>query len=309
MRAEGRGRAAWVKAAIFGGICLAGGAAIAADAPAADVAKPPTKPEVVRDVTYADRGTIKLLADVFMPPGAGPFPSVLVVHGGAWMIGNKSHMERVSNLLAEHGYSVVAINYRLAPQHPFPAQIEDCKTAVRWMRTNAAQYKIDPQHIAGYGYSAGGHLVALLGTTDPSCGLEGADCKPDSPASRLQCVVAGGAPCDFRPLPADNQRLAYWLGGSRAEKPEAYELASPVKFITKDDPPVFFFHGEADNLVPLASPKAMAEQLKAVGVPATLFTLPKAGHMDAYRDPGAPLEAIKFLDGQLKTGQLKRRAG
>jgi acetyl esterase/lipase len=256
--------------------------------------------KVTRDVSYVTRGETDLKADVYSPDGPGPFPGVLVVHGGAWAGGNKSHMERVSRLLVGHAYTVVAINYRLAPQFPFPAQIEDCKTAVRWMRSNAALYKIDPTHIAGYGYSAGGHLVTLLGTTDPTCGLEGPDVTPESPDTRLQCVVAGGAPCDFRIMPADNKTLAFWLGGSRAEKPDLYELASPAKFISKDDPPVFFFHGEHDWLVPVASPQFMVAQLKAVGVTASLLTLPQTGHIAAFLDKAPVLEAIKFLDTQLK---------
>lgn len=256
--------------------------------------------KVTRDVAYAQRGETELKADVYSPEGPGPFPGVLVVHGGAWAGGNKSHMERVSRLIAGHDYTVVAINYRLAPQHPFPAQIEDCKTAVRWMRTNSAEYKIDPSQIAGYGYSAGGHLVTLLGTTDSSCGLEGPDATPQSPGTRLQCVVAGGAPCDFRIMPENNKTLAFWLGGSRAERPDLYELASPAKFVSKDDPPVFFFHGEHDWLVPLASPQFMVTQLKAVGVKASLLTLPQTGHIAAFLDTAPALEAIKFLDDQLK---------
>jgi triacylglycerol lipase len=101
-------------------------------------------------------------------------------------------------------------------------------------------------------------------------------------------------------LPENSQRLAYWLGGSRADKPSAYELASPLKFVSKDDPPTFFFHGEQDSLVPLASPRAMAERLKAVGVQATLYVVPQAGHLAAFVDTTAAAEALKFLDRQLK---------
>ncbi len=252
------------------------------------------------NLVYARHADQDLLADVYVPQGEGPFPGVLVVHGGAWMIGNKSHMIWISEQLARSGYTAVTINYRLAPQFQFPAQIEDCKAAVRWLKSNAARYKIDAAHIAGFGYSAGGHLACLLGTTDASAGLEGADALAAGPDSRLQCIVAGGAPCDFRPLPAENRRLAYWLGGSRAEKPEAYERASPACFVSKDDPPTFFYHGENDSLVPLLSPKAMMAQLQGVGVTTALHTVPKAGHVQAFRDADACTEAIKFLDAHLK---------
>jgi triacylglycerol lipase len=261
--------------------------------------------ETFGNVTYAENGGEPLKADVLVPHGKGPFPGVLVVHGGAWMTGNKSHMTAVAEALANHGYSVCSINYRLAPRYPFPAQIEDCKAAVRWMRSHAKQYKIDAKRIGGYGYSAGGHLVALLGTTDREAGLEGAGAPADGPDTRLQAVVAGGAPCDFRAFPENNMRLSYWLGGSRADKPEAYELASPSRYVTKDDPPIFFFHGEADTLVPLASPKAMHAQLTGAGVSATLFTVPKAGHIAAFRDTTATAAAIEFLDKHLKPANAK----
>ena len=132
--------------------------------------------------------------------------------------------------LVEHGYVACSIDYRLAPKHPFPAQIDDCKAAVRWLRCHAKEFKMDAARIGGYGYSAGGQLVALLGVTDRNDGLEGPDATADSPSTRLQCVVAGGAPCDFRSMPADSIGLAYWLGGSRAEKPLAYQQASPLQF-------------------------------------------------------------------------------
>jgi triacylglycerol lipase len=253
-----------------------------------------------RDLTYARQGDESLACDMFIPAGDGPFPAVLVVHGGAWMSGNKGQMTGTAVALAEHGYTACSIDYRLAPKHHFPAQIDDCKAAVRWLRSHAKEYKIDPQRLGGYGYSAGGQLVALLGVTDPQDGLEGPDAKADSPSTRLQCVVAGGAPCDFRALPADSGRLAYWLGGSRSEKPLLYQQASALNFVTADDPPSFFFHGEDDRLVPLASPRIMVEQLTASRVPATLHSIPGAGHIQTFFNNDARAAAIEFLDKYLQ---------
>lgn len=255
---------------------------------------------VLNDVVYANRGKERLLADVYLPSGVDRAPGVLLVHGGAWVIGNKSHMAALGTLLARHGYTAVSINYRLAPRFAFPAQIEDCKTAIRWMRSNAAKYRIDSEQIAGFGYSAGGHLVALLGATDPTCGLEGSDAEPNCPSTRLQAVVAGGAPCDFRWLPADNPRLSFWLGGTRAEKPEMYKLASPLSFVSGDDPPMFFYHGERDHLVPAVSPRVMVARLTSAGVAATLLTIPDAGHMAAFFDSRGPEAAVEFLDRHLR---------
>ena len=119
-------------------------------------------------------------------------------------------------------------------------------------------------------------------------------------STRLQCVVAGGAPCDFRALPARSPLLLYWLGGTRLDKPQLYEQASPVSFISKDDPPMFFFHGAVDNIVPLASPRQMSEQLTAAGCDAQMYVVPNAGHGAAFVDPQAGAQAIKFLDAHLK---------
>jgi acetyl esterase/lipase len=200
-------------------------------------------------------------------------------------------MNRIADRLAEDGYTCVSINYRLAPKHRFPAQIEDCRAAVAWMRAHQDKLKLDPKRIAGFGYSAGGHLVSLLAT---------ADVLKDEPDTRLQCVVAGGAPCDFRPLPAKWDFLAYWLGGTREANPEAYELASPMKYVTADDPPAFFYHGEEDKLVPRFSPEQMVESLKKAGVDASIYLVPKAGHIEAFFSDDAVGKAISFLNLQLK---------
>jgi acetyl esterase/lipase len=194
----------------------------------------------------------------------------------------------------------VAISYRLAPQYKFPAQIEDCKTAVRWMRTNAERLKIDPERIGGFGYSAGAHLVSLLGTTDPHDGLEGTADVDKAPSTRLQCVIGGGTPCDLRPIPDDVDGLAFFLGGTPATCREQYRLASPAAFVTADDPPMFFFHGENDQLVPLASPVGMQAALSQAGVPAELYVVPQLGHVAAAMDREAIDRAIVFLKDHLK---------
>lgn len=248
---------------------------------------------------YVDRESGPLKADVYVPAGEGPFPGVVVVHGGAWFMGTRAQLSGVAQLLAQNGMTAVAISYRLAPKHIFPAQIEDCKSAVRWMRQQADELKIDPQRIGGFGYSAGAQLVTLLGTTDPNDGLEGIDNPQQSPSTRLQAVAAGGVPCDFRVLEPDSRRLAFWLGGTRAEVAEQYRLASPRAFVTSDDPPMFLFHGENDDLVPIKSPEAMCESLDAVGVTNELYVIPKIGHNFAAMDRTALAKSIEFLAAKL----------
>jgi acetyl esterase/lipase len=286
------GRQAWRKLDSF--LVLVGGLLLAAPCAAADELY-----DIIPDQVYVERDSGPLQADLYVPHGDGPFPAMIVVHGGAWASGTKAQLAGIATGLAKLGYTAAAISYRLAPQDPFPAQVYDCQAAVRWLRTNAEAYKVDGDRIGGYGYSAGGHLVALLGAMD-----DDDMCEPGLAAgaasARLQVVVAGGAPCDFRVLPADSQRLAYWLGGTPADKPEAYEQASPTKFVTSDDPPMFFFHGAVDDIVPIRSPQRMVERLKEADVPVEFYEIPEAGHMSAVADRATMLEALAFVDRHLK---------
>jgi len=254
---------------------------------------------------YAERESGPLKADLYVPEGKGPFPGVLVVHGGAWYMGTRAQLSGFAQLLASRGMTAVAISYRFAPAHKFPAQIEDCKTAVRWMRRHTDRLKIDPTRIGGFGYSAGAHLVALLGTTDAEDGLEGNLNRADSPSTRLQAVAGGGAPCDFRTIPLDLGMLSFWLGCTRRQRAEQYRLASPAEFVSSDDPPMFFFHGEKDDLVPLASPTAMCQELKRVGVSAELYVVPDVGHIFAVLDRTALEKCATFLAEELASGEKR----
>src|SRR3954463_10561651 len=207
--------------------------------------------DVLRNQVFVERDSGPLTADVYRPRGAGPFPGMLVVHGGAWRMGARADLASLAYKLAEHGYTAVAIDYRLAPTYKFPAQIYDCQAAVRWMRAHADELKIDPTRIGGFGYSAGGHLVTLLGTLDDK-ELREPGLPADAPSARLQVVVAGGAPCDFRVLPGDSNRVAFWIGGTRNNIPKEYPPPAPASFTTADAPPMYFFHGQQDLLVPVA---------------------------------------------------------
>ena len=232
---------------------------------------------------FAKHNNVNLLADVYIPLSNGPHAGVLLIHGGGWLAGNRRELSRIAKQMASLGYTVVAIDYRLAPKDKFPAQIEDCRTAISWMVENAAKYKIDPKRLGVWGYSAGGHLAALLGTTNPL----------------VRAVVTGGAPCDFRPIKPDNCFLAYWLGGTPREVPAAYQNASPAHFISQDDPPFFFYHGQKDFLVPIGQPAKMAASLKKANVPAKMYTIREKGHAGALRDKQAMMLGIEFLDEHL----------
>jgi acetyl esterase/lipase len=255
--------------------------------------------ETISGVVFGEVGGKKLSADIYRPAGAGPFPAVLCVHGGAWLAGHRLEMYGIGQALARHGYAAVSIDYRLAPADRFPAQLDDCRTAFDWMRREGAAYKIDPNRIGAWGYSAGAHLVTLLALSQlPS--RPGLKAAGDS--HRIRAVVAGGTPCDFRKVLPDDPTYAFWLGGTRREKPDLYVAASPAQFVSSDDPPVFLYHGENDMLVSLHLVRLMVVQLKKDQVPVELYTRPNAGHLQTFFDGAAVNKGIDFLDKNLKRG-------
>lgn len=253
--------------------------------------------DVRRGVVYARPAGVDLLADVYRPRAAGLHPAVLVVHGGSWTRGDRGRMARVSERLARAGYVAVSIDYRLAPAHHFPAQIHDCKEAVRWIRRNAPGLSADPDRVAGFGYSAGAHLVALLATTRPADGLEG-ESPPGSESTALQAAVLGAMPSDMRRLP-DSPAVRGFLGGSVREVPRLYDRASPIRYVTPDDPPLFLYHGRNDLIVDVSHARSMVQALERAAVPHE-YHESGLGHLGAYFLDGDEVEmAIDFLDRSL----------
>lgn len=252
-------------------------------------------------VVYKQTEEYELKCDLYIPEGEGPFPAIVAIHGGAWRQGTKLTMLRHAWRMAGSGYVVVAINYRHAPRYPFPAQVHDCKHAIRWMRAEAKELKIDTSKIGAFGYSAGGHLAAMLGTSDSSDGLEGPIDPPHRRvSSRVQAVAAGGAPCDFSWLGDDSNVLSYWLGGSRSDQPETYRAASPVTYISPDDPPFYFFHGGADLLVPVESSQKLHQALLRSNVASQHAIAKRSGHLGTFSDLDWMDRSIEFFDKHLK---------
>lgn len=253
---------------------------------------------IERDVVYLTRGDQQLRADVYTPAGTGSFPGVLVVHGGSWQRGNKQRMAETSKRLAERGYVAVSIDYRLAPEHRFPAPLYDCQEALRWMRANAARLHLDPEHVGGFGYSAGAHLVAMLATTGDLDGLDEAAGAGERDI-RLQAAVLGAAPVDlarFWPNPAMIRLLGAWP----SDRPDVYAIASPINFVSADDPPMFLYHGASDWMVDPSQSKEMAAALEKVGVPTDYYET-SGGHFATFLfDNGQTTRAIDFLDRWLK---------
>ncbi len=190
-------------------------------------------------------------------------PGIVIIHGGGWTGGDKGAKREINigTTLAAHGYVCVSINYALASKgHPtWPTNLQDCKRAVRWLRKNADQYSIDPDHIGAIGGSAGGHLTAMLAVTGPEEGLEPAEDPGYS--SRVQAVVP------MYPGSASSiNRDHVMFPGTRAEVPEMYRAATPTSHVTKDDAPMLILHGTADPLVPTSQSQGLADKLNEVGV-------------------------------------------
>ena len=253
---------------------------------------------LTNNIVYSNVSDQELLLDAYIPKVSGKHPAILVIHGGAWRFGNRKQLSSYARSLAERGFSCFAIDYRLAPKHKFPAQIEDCRSAVKWIRKNANKYKVDASKIGVIGYSAGGHLATLLGTTG-----EGPSEQNENSDMRIQAVVAGGAPTDFRWMPDKGKWAKYWMGGDLDSVPKKFRLASSAAFVDAKDPPVFFFHGTKDTLVPMLWSGVCHVALKEAGVKTVMHRVRGAGHIQAAKDKDALNKAFEFLATELQLGQ------
>jgi acetyl esterase/lipase len=259
---------------------------------------------VEQDIVYAKAGSVELKLDVARPAeGTSLSPVVMVIHGGAWRSGNKSDVRPISSEFARRGYVAVAPQYRFCPQDPFPAQVHDVKAAVRWVKSNAKKYRIDPERVGAIGFSAGGHLALMLGLTGPTDGLEG-DVAAGAPDSRVKAVVNYFGPTDLaaKDIPAVSQPLVKdFLGGSPHDKPDLAAKASPLTFVSKDDAPVLTFQGTKDPLVPFSQAIKLAEAMNAAGVPGRVELLVGAQHGWAGPELERTAdETFRFLDRYLK---------
>jgi acetyl esterase/lipase len=256
------------------------------------------------DLIYTKAGEAELKLDLARPAeGDGPFPGVLVIHGGGWRQGDKAQMRGALTEFARRGYVAIAPQYRFCPQDTFPAQVHDVKAAVRWLKRHAKDYKLDPEHIGAIGFSAGGHLSLMLGLTGPGDDLEG-DHSADAPSTRIQAVVNYFGPTDFTAsdLPEPSRQLVKdFLGGTPEEKPAAAAKASPLTYVTKDDPPILTFHGTKDGLVPYTQAVKLTDALTAAGVPGRVDLLIGAEHGWRGNDLTQTMgEAFHFFDRYLK---------
>ncbi len=256
-----------------------------------------------RDLTYGDHERQKF--DLFVPKSEKPLPLIIWVHGGAWEGGSKEGNPAVA--LLSKGFAVAGINYRLSKHAPFPAQIHDCKAAVRHLRANAKKYNLDADHIGVWGASAGGHLVALMGTSDGVKDLEG-DGGNLKESSRVQAVCDWFGPTDLlklSPAGGSPNAVTRLIGGDLGVKKDLTASANPITHIGKDDSPFLIIHGDKDRLVPLSQSELLHEALKKAGVETELVIFKGAGHYDQeFRTQITATEnrdkAAKFFDKHLK---------
>lgn len=269
----------------------------------------PTLPEgtrVLRDLAYVDNGHARQKLDLYLPHGSEKRPLLIWIHGGAWMSGDKERPPALAFL--QHGFAVASLNYRLSQHALFPAQIQDCRAAVRWLRAHAAEYNLDPDRLGAWGASAGGHLVTLLGTASEVRAFDVGDHLDQS--SSVQCVVDFFGPTDF--LLMNAQRLpgtmdhdgpdspeSRLIGGAIQEHPDAARQASPLTAIRGDEPPFLIVHGDQDPLVPHAQSLLLRDALLKAGGTVELYTVKGGGH-GGFRDPQVQPKVEAFLSQHLK---------
>jgi acetyl esterase/lipase len=255
-----------------------------------------------RDLAYVEGGHERHKLDLYLPEkAAGPLPLIIWVHGGGWQNGSKDGCPPLRAGYIEKGYAVASINYRLSGHAVFPAQIEDCKAAIRWLRAHAKEYSLDPQRFGVWGSSAGGHLVALIGTSGDVKEFDvGANLNQ---SSRVQAVCDYYGPTDFTVFvttpgyeshATDASPEAKLLGGAVMQNKDKATRVNPLTYVTKDDPPFLIVHGDKDPTVPLNQSQLLFEALKKTEVSAHFHTIHGAGH-------GGPGFTGKNIDDMVST--------
>lgn len=247
--------------------------------------------ELRLDQPYAGNENAKQKVDLYLPKKRNtdkPLPVVALIHGGGWVNGDRLGYAAAAIQFARTGdYAAVTVGYSLTKEAHWPAQVYDCKAAIRWIRAHAKEYNLDPDKIAVMGSSAGGHLSSLIGTSGDVKELEG-DLGPNTTfSSRVQCVVNLCGPQDFtqalmfdkddKPIAKDDA-VSGLLGGTYEEKHTEALAASPVTYVSSDDPPFITFHGTADKRVAFLHAEAIHAALKLAGVPSLLVPITDGGH-------------------------------
>lgn len=247
----------------------------------------PAVPRTIRaatNLTYCTLGSRALQLDVFYPvkPRKGGYPAVLLIHGGGWRSGNRSQHVPMAQQLAAKGYVTATAEYRLSTEALYPAAVTDLKAAVRWLRAHAAAYQIDTTKIAVWGFSAGGQLAALIGTTNGDPQLEGRTGHTGH-SSRVQAIVdVDGTLAFIHPESGEGDdskgpsAATSWFGASKTAKPELWQQAGALNHVSAQTPPIMFINSSVDRMH--AGRDDMSKQLDALHIYHETHAFPDAPH-------------------------------
>jgi acetyl esterase/lipase len=276
---------------------------------------------IEKDIPYVPDGDAAQRLDLYLPdePAAKPLPLVVWIHGGGWRGGNKAGCPAAG--MVAKGYAAASVEYRFSQKALFPAQIQDCQAAIRWLRANAKKYNFDPNHIGVWGASAGGHLVALLGTSGGKKAFAPIGGNEEQ-SDRVQAVCDVYGPANFSTVvqqATDDEKnvknifkfntpgdpYSCLIGANLSDKAKA-DAVSPVHYVSADNPPFLILHGTKDALVPLAQSVELEAALKAKGVEVWLQKFPGAGHGGpAFNKPAVNELVGRFFDKYLKGSDVK----
>ena len=261
--------------------------------------------EVKRDIHFATIDGVELLLNLHLPAGVERPPLMLFIHGGGWKNGDRNRCRLA--WVARHGYAVASIEYRLSHEAIFPAQIHDCKGALRWLRGNQNTYGFDATRVVVAGTSAGGHLAALMGTSGAVDELEGKSGGYPEQSSRVQGVIDYYGPSDFilrsehHPAKTDQPSGSVYqlVGGPVKETQVLARLASPVHHVSKDDPPLLILHGDKDRTVQLRQSEHLANLYRERGLDVILHVEPGKGHGWNPPSDAERKQVLEFLQRHL----------
>ncbi|WP_254508520.1 alpha/beta hydrolase [Anatilimnocola floriformis] len=272
---------------------------------------PPAGVTYLPDIEYGTGAGEKLRLDLARPEKLDKAaPCIIVIHGGAWTQGDKRAHTDLVYKFAQQGYVAATVQYRFCPKHRFPAQVEDVKCAVRYLRANAAEYKINPALFGAIGFSAGGHLSMMLGTMGKDDGLEGSGGNADQ-SSQVQTVVAFFGPTDLTrtDIPALSVGLvSNFLGSTPEEDKGERKRASPITYLDQGDAPMLLFQGTKDPLVPHTQATIMADAMTKVGVPGRVELLlggDHGGNWGGEEYLRTWEQSLKFFGNHLKPKPVK----
>ena len=278
--------------------------------PASSTPRIPENVRALRDLPYADTENPRQRLDLYLPEkreGIAPLPVIVFIHGGGWRGGDKAGgIGNVGRFVSSGRFAGASIGYRLTGEAQWPVQIHDCKAAIRWIKAHAKEHGLDPEKIAVWGSSAGGHLVSFLGTSGDVPALEGTLGKHTDQNSRVRCVVNFFGPENFLTMVSQESTVdrttpdypeALLLGGRVQEKQDAAKEASPVTHISAGDAPILTAHGTKDPLVPYAQATELDAALKKAGVESLLIEMTNGGH--GFRSEELDRRIAQFFDKHL----------